>query len=101
MEGRGVVFGEVVALAFDGVNMQHHGAVDIADFNQYVDERTNVVTVHRADGQQPELLEPGVFRDQVLGDLAHAMVHFADHGATGKMSDYAFGGLFRFSVRRK
>ena len=54
--------------------MEHHRAVEVLRLVEDVDERREVVAVDRADGDEPEVLEPIVLADAGLRHLAELVI---------------------------
>ena len=67
MESASVVFCELIALAFDGLDMQNHRMVEVLRFVEEIYERRKIVPVDRSNRDKSEMLEPMIFSNESLG----------------------------------
>ena len=98
MECRRVTLREGISLALDRLDVQHHRAIESRRLVEEVDQRRDVVPVDRADGDEVEFLEPGIFRDQRFTHLAHAVIEIREGLAAGDVLGDFLGRLFEATV---
>ena len=98
VEGGCVALGVLIALALDGVGVQHEREIHIFDGGERLDERRYVVPIDWPHVKQSELFEPRVFVDDILGDFAEAMSDASNGAAAGYDIHHALGGLLHRAI---
>ena len=93
MELSGVAFREFITLALDRLHMQHHGPFEAFRLIEEFDQGWNVMTIDRSDGDEAELLEPGVLRQHGLARLSESVVEVGGESSSGKVLGKFFCGL--------
>ena len=100
MERRRVALGKAKPLALDGLDVQQHGAADVADLGEGRDQGGQVVAVDRPDADVAEVLEHVTVADHRLEHLAAAVVDLFEDRPAREPVEHHLAPLLPVVVRR-